>query len=75
MSKHMSKGELVNKYLEGRMAHRQFVEGLVVLGVSSSAAGAYANALLSRPAEDEFTRNADGYFVRQAFDPNGKWVQ
>jgi len=44
----MSKRELIDAYLSGAITRRSFVQGLTALGLSASAAGAYAIAL--RPA-------------------------
>ena len=41
----MSREELVEGYASGRVSRRVFVKGLVALGVTGTAAVAYANAL------------------------------
>ncbi len=46
----MSREELVAGYASGRVSRRVFVKGLVALGVTGTAAVAYANALAAAPA-------------------------
>lgn len=41
----MSQGELVTAYASGRLSRRSFISGLTALGVSASAATAYATVL------------------------------
>ena len=41
----MSKDELVNAYLQGRVSRRMFVRGVVATGVSVTAAVAFADVL------------------------------
>jgi hypothetical protein len=43
----MTREELVDAYVEGRVSRRGFIRGLVALGVTAGAAGAYAGALAS----------------------------
>ncbi|MFN8027178.1 MAG: hypothetical protein U0W40_12710 [Acidimicrobiia bacterium] len=45
----MSREELVEGYTSGRVSRRVFVKGLVALGVTGTAAVAYANALGAAP--------------------------
>ena len=41
----MSRSELIDAYLEGRLGRRQFIQGLVGSGVALGAAAAHAAAL------------------------------
>jgi hypothetical protein len=46
----MSRRDLVDGYLAGNVGRREFIRGLVALGMSASAATAYAVALSSEAA-------------------------
>jgi hypothetical protein len=59
----MTKHELIDAYVRGRIDRRNFVRRLTALGVSASAAGAYALSL-SPSASAAGTRTAAGYRVR-----------
>ena len=43
----MTREELVDAYVEGRVSRRGFIRGLVALGVTAGAAATYAGALAS----------------------------
>jgi hypothetical protein len=55
----MSRQDLVDAYVSGQVGRRAFVRGLVALGVSASAAAAYADAL--KPSETEAADLQDLY--------------
>jgi hypothetical protein len=53
----MSRHQLVDAYVSGQIGRRAFVRGLVALGMSASAAAAYAAALNpaeAAPIDDDF---------------------
>lgn len=66
----MSREELVEGYAAGRVSRRVFVKGLVALGVTGSAAIAYANALAAAPAAPRGSVHADLYDVYPPVIPN-----
>ena len=67
----MSREELVSGYTSGRLSRRVFVKGLVALGVTGTAAVAYANALAAAPAATpRQTLSADVYDVYPPEDPS-----
>lgn len=69
----MSKHELIQAYVTGRIARRDFVRRLTALGVSGAAAAAYAHSLTPAAAASGLTRDAKGLIVRlQASDPYGE---
>lgn len=69
----MSKHELIEAYITGRIARRDFVRRLTALGVSGAAAAAYAHTLTPAAAAGGLARDAKGYIVRlQDDDPYGE---
>ena len=65
----MSREELVEGYASGRVSRRVFVKGLVALGVTGTAAVAYANALGATPAPRAGSVHADVYDVYPPVPP------
>lgn len=59
----MSERELISAYQHGRMDRRQFIKRLAALGVSTAAAGAYAQVFATRAAEADIRRDEHGFFV------------
>jgi len=64
----MSKEQLVDAYLEGRITRRTFMRRLVAAGVSLSAAAAYAAALGPSARAASFDLTADGYDGYDGYD-------
>ncbi len=56
----MSKRQLVDAYLGGRITRRSFIGKLTRLGVSLGAAAAYANVLAGEARADGPTGNGNG---------------
>jgi hypothetical protein len=65
----MSKQELIGAYVSGRIGRRDFVRRLTALGVSATAAAAYATSLTSAAASGG--RDAAGLRVRAQTDVYG----
>lgn len=59
----MSRTDLTDAYVRGRISRRSFVRGMVALGVSMSAAVAMADTISAAPASKGgfITRNGDVY--------------
>ncbi len=57
----MSKNEIVDAFLHGRIDRREFVRRLTLAGVSAGAAVAYAQALSSPASAAPMTRGAHGF--------------
>ncbi len=55
----MSKHELVEEYLNGRMDRRQFIQRLIAMGVSVVAAGTFAQTLASNAADARTNRRPE----------------
>jgi hypothetical protein len=66
----MTKHELIDAYVRGRIDRRDFVRRLTALGVSASAAGAYALSL-SPSASAAGSRTAAGFRVRNQDEYGG----
>ncbi|MDQ4129056.1 MAG: hypothetical protein M3151_14105 [Actinomycetota bacterium] len=64
----MSERELISAYQHGRMDRRQFIKRLAALGVSTAAAGAYAQVFATRAAEADIRRDEHGFFVTDSVD-------
>src|SRR6266508_1583744 len=64
----MTKLELIDAYVRGRIDRRHFVRRLTAAGVSSGAAFAYAQSLGPRAAVAGAARNPAGFVVRTQED-------
>ncbi|MGH2534239.1 MAG: hypothetical protein ACRDJW_18375 [Thermomicrobiales bacterium] len=64
----MSKRDLIDAYVGGRLGRREFVRGLTALGVSAGAALAYAQHLGPTGAAAAPGRSAAGFVVRAQVD-------
>lgn len=67
----MTKHELITAYVGGRIGRRDFVRGLTALGVSASAAGAYALSLTPGASAAGVGRDRAGLRVRTRYQVYG----